>query len=233
MIQDILINLENIFLSSPLAGLGISYLAGVMVSLSPCSYPMIAITLGIIGAASASTRLRGLSLSLAFVMGIALVYTALGIVSSLLGIMISCFFINPFSYLALGCVFLLGAAFYSGLIKLKFTVIRSGYSGGKGLAAVFFLGMLSSLAIIPCNFPVLGAILAAISSRQSLFYGAVCLFLFSLGYGTLFIILGTFSSLIRRLPKRGFWLIIVKSLLVSIFILIGVYFLVKFVTLIR
>lgn len=228
MIEDILIKLQESFLSSSLSGLVISYLAGLAVSFSPCGYPLIPITLGVIGAASTSTRSKGFFLSLAFTLGIALVYTALGVISSLLGIMLSGFFVNPITYLALGVIFFLGAGFYSGLLKFRFAAFRQKtISNKQGLAAVFALGMISALAIIPCNFPVLGSILALIASKQNLIYAALCLFLFSIGYGTLFIILGTFSSLIRRLPKQGFWLIIVKSILVVIFILIGIYFILK------
>ena len=234
MIENILIRLQELFLDSSLSGLIISYLAGLAISFSPCAYPLIPITLGVIGAASTSTRSKGFFLSLAFTLGIALVYTVLGIISSLLGIILSSFFVNPVTYLALGVVFLLAAGFYSGLLKLRFAAFRQKtVSNKQGLAAVFVLGMISALAIIPCNFPVLGAILALISSKQNLIYAALCLFLFSIGYGTLFIVLGTFSSLIRRLPKQGFWLIIVKSILVLIFILIGVYFILKFIILIR
>ena len=96
MAEQFLANLENIFVTSPFWGLGASFLAGMLVSFSPCIYPLIPVTLGIVGAVSASTRFKGFFISLVFVLGVALVYTILGIVSSVFGILLGRFFVNPF-----------------------------------------------------------------------------------------------------------------------------------------
>ena len=89
--------------------------------------------------------------------------------------------------------------------------------------------MISALTVAPCIFPVLGAILTLISLKGNALYGGTALFLFSLGYGLILIILGTFSSLIRKLPKQGLWLIIIKKSLGVILILVGGYFILKFI----
>jgi thiol:disulfide interchange protein len=74
---------------------------------------------------------------------------------------------------------------------------------------------------------VLGAILSLIALKRDIAYGAISLFLFSLGYGTILIILGTFSSLIRKLPKQGAWLLMVKKGMGVVLIIFAGYFFLK------
>ena len=233
MVEQLLFNLEEIFRTSPLWGLGVSFLAGVIVSFSPCIYPLIPITLGVVGAASASTKIKGFFISIVFVLGVSVVYTVLGVVSAVFGILLGTFFVNPATYLVLTLIFLLLGAVHFGVIKLNIPFCPNyNYENKGSLVSVFILGMVSGLAIIPCNFPVLGAILSLISLKRSIIYGGMALFLFSLGYGVILVVLGTFTSLIRRLPKQGIWLTVVKKGVGLIFIIMGIYFLRKFITLI-
>lgn len=234
MLERLLGSLEKVFAVSPILGLGASFLAGVLVSFSPCIYPLIPITLGISGAAASSTKLKGFFISIVFVSGVAAIYTFLGVLSSLAGTLLARFFINPVTYFILTIIFLFLGASYFGIVTLKIPVFSPKYDYGekKGFLSIFILGILSGLAIIPCNFPVLGAILSLISLKKNILYGGFALFLFSFGYGAILIFLGTFAVLIRKLPKQGLWLIIIRKSLGLIFIIIGIYFLLKFINLI-
>ena len=234
MLNEWFINLGSLFTSSTLLGLGASFLAGILASLSPCILPLIPITLGVVGAVSASTKLRGFFISLSFVLGLSIVYTILGIVSSFFGMLLGTFFINPVTYIVLAIIFFLLSAVSLGLIRVNLPFsLGSTYKAKGNLVLVFILGMISAFALIPCNFPVLGAILGLISVKQSVAYGALALFLFSLGQGLLLIILGTFTSLIQKLPKQSVWLIFIKKSLSVILALVGVYFIVRFVQVLR
>ncbi len=235
MIDNLLIKLETAFAVSPFVGLGVSFLAGVLVSISPCIYPLIPITLGITGAVSASSRIKGFLISLVFVLGVAFVYTCLGIASSLLGILLGSFFVNPVTYLVLAIVFLVLGGAHFGIIKINIPFFsgQPQTSSKKGLFSVFLLGIVSGLAIIPCSFPVLGAILSLISLKANIFYAGTALFLFSLGYGTLLIILGTFTSLIRKLPKQSLGFILFTKAWGVIFIVAAIYFILKFINLMQ
>lgn len=231
---ELLAKLENIFVSSPFLGLGVSFLAGLLVTFSPCIYPLIPITLGVVGAASAPTKFKGFLVSLVFVLGISCVYTVLGIISSAFGILLGTFFINPVTYFILTIIFIFLGFVHSGIIKIKIPFFTNyNYEKKGGLFSIFALGMISSFAIIPCNFPVLGAILSLISLKKNIIYGGAALFLFSLGSGMLLLVLGTFTSLIKSLPKSGAWVNLIKRGVGVIFIIMGIYFLVKFITLIR
>ena len=231
--QHLIYNLAEAFNSSVILGLGASFVAGILFSFSPCVYPLIPITLGIVGATQVSSRLKGFYTSLVFVLGICLTYTVLGIIASFFGLLLMKFFINPVTYFALAVIFFLLGLIMADVVKLKLPFFSFDYPKRKGLFSVFLLGLVSGLAVIPCNFPVLGAILSLISMKKNVFYGGGALFIFSLGYGTILIILGTFTSLIKKLPKAGNWLIIIKRILGLVLILVGVYFTLKFINLIR
>ncbi|MFH1503952.1 MAG: cytochrome c biogenesis protein CcdA [Candidatus Omnitrophota bacterium] len=228
MFENLLIALETIFKSSPIIGLGVSFLAGILSSFSPCIYPLIPVTLAVIGASSAAAKFRGFSISLTFVLGISVTYTFLGIVSSYFGILLGTFRVNPLTYLILGFVFLFLGALEFGILKLNIPFSLN-YNPGpkKGLISIFILGIISGFAMIPCSFPVLSGILTLITLRKSVFYGASALFIFSLGYGMILLVLGTFASLIKKIPKQGVWALIVKKGLGLSFVIIGLYFLSK------
>jgi len=234
MFEAILVELDKIILSSPFLGLFISFFAGVLTSFSPCIYPLIPITLGVVGAASSETRARGFVLSLVFALGVSTVYVALGILSSLIGVFFGKLFVNPISYFLITIVFVVFGLHLLGVIKINFFQLSFSHNHSlkKGLIPTFILGMVGALAISPCNFPVLGTILSLIALRKDVLYGAVALLFFSLGYGVIIVVLGTFSTLIRKLPKQGLWLIIINKVMGGVLILIGLYFLGKFLSLV-
>lgn len=228
MLTQLLLNLEDLFASSPMVGLGVSFIAGLLISLSPCIYPLIPITLGIVGAGEVSSRLKAFLMSSIFVLGICFTYTLLGIISALFGILLSDLFANPITFLVLATLFFIFGLSLIGVFHLNLPIISPKHTKKSEKLSLFIFGMVSGLAMTPCNFPVLGAILSLISLRQNILYGAIALFLFSLGYGVVLIVLGTFTSLIRKLPRQGYWLIMIKKILGCILILVGGYFIFKF-----
>jgi cytochrome c biogenesis protein CcdA len=233
--------------------------------------PLIPITLSIVGATTASLRIKSFFISLIFVLGIATTYTLLGAIAAFFGIFLGEVFDNFFSYSVLGLLFMVfglylmgrsfGAiasiaviilsVFYAPFFSYKILVLISGfillgfilsqniklnflsfsynYSPKATTFSIFILGLISGLAIVPCNFPVLGAILTVISLKKDILYGALALFLFSLGYGVILIVLGTFTSFINKLPKQGFGLIIIRKFLGLILLFMGTYFILKFI----
>lgn len=228
MIKEWLIGLEGFYVPFTFSGLGISFFAGVLASFSPCILPLIPITLGVVGAVSAATKLRGFLISLVFVLGIAFVYTALGVTSALLGVLWGRAFVNPVTYLILAAIFFILSASSFGLIKLSIPFSAGSTSKAKkNFISVFVLGMVSAFALIPCNFPVLGGILSLISLEKNILWGGSALFLFSLGQGTLLIIVGTSTSLIQKLPKQSLWLVGIQRCLGLILAAMGVYFVIK------
>lgn len=230
MINEWLIGLGKLFTSFSFLGLGASFLSGILVSFSPCIFPLIPITLGIVGAVSATTKLRGFLVSFVFVLGVAFIYTILGVLSALFGILWGAIFINPITYMALAIIFFTLSASSFGLIKINMPLsLGCTYKAKGNLISLFILGIISAFALIPCNFPVLGGILSLISIERNVLYGGTALFLFALGQGTLLIILGTSTSLIKKLPKQSLWLVIIRKFLGLVLALMGIYFMIKFI----
>ena len=176
MLNQFLINLDQAFQSSALLGLGVSFLSGLLASFSPCIYPLIPITLGVVGAASASSRLKGFLISFVFVCGIAFVYTFLGVVSSLFGVFLGRFFINPITFLLLALLFFLFSAYtysqvvhYFSLTILKWTELFDEVPFDHKIVLILFIsfavrplpsgGGLTAKEIKPC-LPLSNIILA-------------------------------------------------------------------------
>jgi len=225
---EILVNLENLFKNNFFLGPLISFFAGILTAFSPCIYPLIPITLSIIGTTQVSSSLKSFYTSFIFVLGIATIYTFLGIIASLFGFLLDFLFINPLTYFLLFVIFLFLGLSILEIVKINFPFSFSNYSPKKTVISIFILGTISAFAFVPCNFPVLGAILTLISLKKDIFYGGICLFLFSLGQGVFLILLGTFTFLIKKLPKKTKYFIMIKKLWGGIIIGIAFFFLLKF-----
>jgi thiol:disulfide interchange protein DsbD len=184
--------------------------AGLLASLTPCVYPMIPITMAIIGAKGGG-RARGLALSAALVLGMATTYTALGVLAARTGATFGAFaqsagFLIPVSILfALFAVSLLGGFEISLPDALVSRLQGSGPR--QGLAGAFCMGLVLGPISAPCVGPVIGTVLVAIAQEGKVLLGAAELFTFALGMGVLFLVVGTFSA---ALPRSGDWLVRLK-----------------------
>ncbi|MEI8350505.1 MAG: cytochrome c biogenesis protein CcdA [Candidatus Omnitrophota bacterium] len=234
MLYHFLPELDKLFhSSSPLLGLVISFFAGIVASFSPCLWPLIPITLGIVGVTAATSRLKGFFISIIFVSGIAVFNTILGIFAASLGIFLNKFFNNPVTYIFLGILFFILGLSFLGILKISLFSLSYNYTPKETMQSVFILGFISGLANIPCNFPVLGSILSLVSLKKDVVYAAAALFIFSLGYGTILVILGTFTSLISKLPKESKWLLVIRKIMGIGILGMGIYFITKCIMLIR
>ncbi|MET0339592.1 MAG: cytochrome c biogenesis protein CcdA [Polyangiales bacterium] len=202
-----------------------SFAAGVATSLTPCVYPMIAITVSVFGARKVQTRFEGAALSTAFVAGMTTLFTALGIVAALSGGIFGDELGSPLVAGALALVF--GAMAFSMFgafeVALPYTwTTWLGDRGGIGYKGAFVLGMASSLIAAPCVGPVLGLLLPWIGTTGNVGFGAACMVAYSLGMGLLFWVVGTFAV---ALPKSGRWMEWVKSAFGLVMVGSALYFL--------
>ncbi len=215
--------------ASPLA-YGIVFAGGFLISFTPCVYPVIPITVGYIGSRSGASRHKGFVLSLAYAVGMAVTYAALGAASALTGRVFGELTAGPVPNLVVGTLCILLALSLFGLyaIPLPSFVSRAKATPWSGSAAgALGIGMASGLVVGPCTAPVLGALLMYVGSRQNLAYGMSLLFVFALGMGVLPVLLGTFSGILAGLPKAGRWLVLVQRGFGVLMILTGGYFLLR------
>lgn len=184
----------------------IVFLFGMGASLTPCVYPMIPITMAIVGA-KGSGKARGFGLSLALVLGMAVTYTALGILAARAGAAAGAWaqrpeFLIPVSLLFAAFALSLFGAFEIALPS-SLTMKLQGDGSRKGFGGAFFMGMVLGPLSAPCVGPIIGSVLVDIAQKGEVFLGGAKLFVFALGMGVLFLAVGTFSA---ALPKSGDWL---------------------------
>ncbi len=206
-----------------------AFLGGVLVSFSPCVYPLVPITLGFIGVKAGSSRLRGLILSLIYVLGLAVTYSILGLIASLTGRLFGQISTHPVSFLIIGNACIIAGLSFFDIININFAGIRlqNKIKMRGDVLSVFLLGLASGLVAGPCTTPALGTILLYATTKQNIFYGASLLFVFAYGMGFLLILAGTFSAVFINLSRSGIWLARLKKLSGFILLGIGEYFLIK------
>ncbi|WP_257310658.1 protein-disulfide reductase DsbD family protein [Geothrix fuzhouensis] len=182
------------------------FLAGMGASLTPCVYPMIPITMAIVGAKGGG-KARGFALSAVLVLGMAVTYTTLGVLAAKSGAAFGAFaqkpaFLIPVSLLFAAFALSLFGAFEIALPQGLAQKLQ-GDGTRKGFGGAFLMGLVLGPLSAPCVGPVIGAVLVGIAQRGDVFMGGLQLFVFALGMGVLFLAVGTFSA---ALPKSGDWL---------------------------
>ena len=147
-------------------------------------------------------------------------------ISAKLGLVFGSFLGNPYVILLL-TVFLLFIALQSlEIINLPFLTsaqTQASKVGGKGFSGAFLMGTVSGFVAAPCIGPALIIVLSAAAKTQNITWGALLMFSYSLGLGTIFLVLATFSNLITKLPKSGNWLNAVKFILSALLFLIIIF----------
>jgi thiol:disulfide interchange protein DsbD len=190
---------------------------GLLLSLTPCVYPMIPILSGIIVGQKDLTNHRGsFELSVAYTLGMSLSYTIAGIIAALTGGMVSASLQNPWVLSSFSILIVTLAFSMFGLYELqiptKFGTFLTNYTNrikGGRLLGVFFMGAISALILSPCVAAPLAGALIYISKTHDLLIGGAALFSLSLGMGVPLLILGASAGAI--LPKAGKWMNVVKN----------------------
>ena len=212
----------------------IIFLAGVGLSFTPCVYPMIPITVAVIGGQAAGDQtmarspLKAFFLSLIYVLGISIVYSAMGVAAASTGSLFGTALQSPWVIGFVVAVFIGLALSMFGVYYLRvpsFISDRLGTGTRKGVIGVFVMGLVSGIVASPCIGPALASLLVYIASTGNKFLGFWMLFVFAWGIGVLLIVLGTFSGAIKSLPKSGVWMETVERIFGLLLIGAALYYL--------
>jgi len=190
---------------------------GLLLSLTPCVFPMIPILSGIIvGQKHRVTKTRGLILSASYVLGVAITYAAAGVAAGLTGTLISTALQNPWVLATFSALFVLLAFSMFGFYELQFPAsLQSKLSNaafnikGGNLVGAFVMGGLSAVIIGPCVAAPLAGALLYISQTRDVMLGGSSLFFMALGMGAPLIAVGLSAGAL--LPKAGSWMNWVKK----------------------
>jgi thiol:disulfide interchange protein DsbD len=199
---------------------------GVLVDLTPCVYPLIPITVAVFGAKGVS-RARALLLASAYVLGMAVLYTTLGVTVALTGARFGTWLANPIVVLPIVAILVALAASMFGAFDIQLPTSlqnRLNSVGGTGPVGAFLMGLVSGFISAPCTGPVLLSLLAYIAKASaeggSVVYGGSLLFVYALGMGTLFFAVALGGSLFRP----GAWMEHVKSVFGIALLVMAWYF---------
>lgn len=210
----------------------LAFVGGILASASPCVYPLIPITVSVIGGSSGRSRLSGFFYSLIYVLGLALVYGGLGLIAAASGRLFGEISTSPISYFLVANVSFFFAFWMMGWVNIpQFGFAQNSISSGAKAKLskrhVFMMGSISGLVAAPCTAPVLGILLAYVASQREVVFGGILLFVFAYGMGAILILIGTFSGLASRIPKSGAWMNKVKIIFALLMFGMGEYYLIE------
>ena len=199
------------------AAAGVFFLAGLGLAFTPCVLPMVPILSGIIAGEGANVSSgRGFALALSYVMGMALVYTAAGVVAAAAGLQMQAAFNQPWVLILFSSLFVVLALGMFGLFDLQMpSAIQSRLAGISGTQksgtaiGAFVMGALSALVVTACVAPALIAALTVMAQTGDMLRGGTALFAMSLGMGAPLLLVGAAQG--KFLPKAGAWMVAVKN----------------------
>ena len=216
----------------PLLALATLFGAGLATSLSPCVWPMIPITAGVItgSAGAAPPRQRVVGLTLTYVVGVALFYAVLGLVAGLTGSLFGTVATNPWVLFAMGNLLLIFALAQLDVIPVivptRLGAWAAGLTGGSYPAALL-LGATSGIVAAPCGAPAFAAVLTWVATTRSAVLGFFYLFVFSIGLTAVLVAVGLFSGTVSALPKPGPWMTWIKRAAGGVLLVMAEYYFVQ------
>jgi thiol:disulfide interchange protein DsbD len=205
------------------------FVAGLLLSLTPCVLPMVPILSSIIvGQGQAVTRWRGFTLALAYALGMALLYTALGVAAGLLGEGLAAWLQKPWVLASFAALLVLLSLSMFGLYELQLpSALRDGLSSrgdrmrGGQYAGVFAMGGISALVVSPCVAAPLAAALLHISQTGDAVLGGLALFVLAMGMSVPLLLVGASAGAL--LPRAGAWMEQVKHVFGLLLIAVAIY----------
>jgi thiol:disulfide interchange protein DsbD len=207
--------IQSLLQERPLAALPAVFAAGLATSLTPCIYPMIPITAGILGGsgAGARSRRRALAASVCYALGLALVYSTLGLFAGVTGAIFGSVSSSPWAYFLMGNLLLLSALAMFDLFTVQAPsrlLAWAGRIGGGSYGGAFAMGATSGLVAAPCGAPVFAAVLTFVAATGSAALGFLYLFVFSLGMTAVLVVVGASAASLASFPRAGRWTLAVK-----------------------
>lgn len=219
---------DDYFSNGLFLGFAFIFLSGIATCATPCVFPLIPITVTIFGAKEAKSHIQAFSLALCYVIGIVIMYSSLGFAAASTGALFGQVMSNPWVIGFVAAVFIAMGASMLGAFELQ---LPSSWSakltgmGGKGFIGAFLMGLVAGIIAAPCTGPVLVTLLALVAKEADPVFGMSLLMVYAFGLGFPFLILGTFSGLIGKLPRSGSWMEGVKSVFGILLFAAALYFL--------
>ncbi len=225
-------SLENVFnVETPFWLILIfAFLYGILVSFTPCVYPMIPITAAVLQSQATRSGIYNFFLALSYVFGTAMVFATLGYIAATTTVIFGQWAGNPWVILFILAVLLYLAGSLFGLYELYIPAYLTrkkevGTERKGSLVYTFFAGMIAGSVSSPCLSPVLVTVLIYVAKLGNPIMGFLTLFSFALGIGVLLVLVGTSSAALALLPKAGTWMVEIKRFFGFLILGLMLYFL--------
>ncbi len=201
------------------------FFTGLALNLTPCVYPMFSITVVLFAPSKKIPQTKSFLRALSYVAGMAFMYSSLGVIAALTGEFFGAFLQNQWVLLSIsGIMFFLALSMFdvyqfqmpSGLLNF------ASRKKGHGFFGLFLSGLFVGIFAAPCIGPPIVALLTLVGQAGNLVSGFFIFFVLALGLGLPYLLIGTFSGLVKKLPRSGAWMVWVKK--VFGFILLGFSF---------
>ncbi len=200
------------------------FIGGLALNLTPCVYPLIPITIGFFGGQSEGSTRKLFMMGLFFVIGMALTYSVVGVVTALSGAVFGSLMQNPIVIIVIALIFVVLSLSMFGLYEIQMPNSLVAKAGGAkgGYYGAFFMGLTMGIVAAPCIGPFVLGLVTFVAAKADPFIGFLMFFVLALGLGLPYLILAVFSGKIKKLPKSGIWMEGVKH--VFGFVLLGMAF---------
>jgi len=200
-------------------------LLGILLSLTPCIYPMIPITVGVLQSQGSKSIAYNFLLSLAYTLGMSITFACMGLLAASTGEAFGKMLASPIFIIcivSLLCYFAFSLFGFYNLYIPRFLQQKRSISKHGTLISIFIFGLISGSVASPCLSPGLALILSMVATMADKFLGFLLLFAFGVGISTPLLIIGTFSGSMKALPKAGMWMLEVQKIFG--FMLLGMCF---------
>lgn len=191
------------------------FVIGLALNLTPCVYPMLSVTVSLFGTQSEARILHVFLKAVVYVLGIASMYSVLGVTAALSGGLFGQWLQSPWVLAGIGALLFALALSMFGLYQLQapyWLTSRLGGTTGTGFVALYVSGLVVGVFAAPCIGPPVIALLALVGQKGDPLFGFWSFFVLSAGLGFPYLILGTFSGLLKKVPRSGAWLVWVERI---------------------
>jgi thiol:disulfide interchange protein DsbD len=204
----------------------IIFLGGLALNLTPCVYPLIPITVGYFGGQSEGSTKKLFLLGFLYVLGMALTYSIIGVVTSLSGSLFGALLQNTYVIIGISLLFVILSLSQFGVYEFKLpdSLVMKAGGAKSGVFGAFFMGLTMGIVAAPCIGPFVIGLVTYVAAKGDPFYGFLMFFVLALGLGLPYLILALFSGKIKKLPRAGDWMEGVKHIFGFLLLGMAIYF---------
>ena len=202
------------------------FFGGLALNLTPCVYPLIPITIGFFGGQSEGSTKRLAMMGFLYLMGIALTYSIVGVVTALSGAVFGSLLQSPIVVISIVAVLVALSLSMFGVYEFKLpdALVQKSSDSKTGLFGAFFMGLTMGIVAAPCIGPFVLGLVTYVAALGDPLKGFLLFFFLALGLGSPYFVLALFSGKIKKLPRSGIWMEAVKHIFGFILLGMALYF---------